>query len=223
VRALAHRTSSIWLRWTGTAHHLRFDRFEELHDPGQPPAGQPATSRLPARGQPGRLLRTRLERRSRAARPCSWFTRTVNPQSRPPSPGRHHHRGRLGGPGRLALEAHEHFEELGFDTAAREVLRRNPNLLPLVANRSATELSWGRFMVTGPHQFLSYSAESLVRCGRPGVSSGQHHLGCARGQHHRIVGQGRRARLGLAPPVPALTAATPRGGWAWIIGQHHAI
>jgi hypothetical protein len=26
--------------------------------------------------------------------------------------------------------AHEHFEELGFDSTARDVLRRNPNLIP---------------------------------------------------------------------------------------------
>ena len=34
---------------------------------------------------------------------------------------------------------HEHFEELGFDAAARDVLRRNPNLLPLGGGALASQ------------------------------------------------------------------------------------
>ncbi len=132
TRATARRTSSTSCRSTSTATCVwRFDRLEHIGDPGESAALVRAPApRLPARGQSGGLLRAGA---GAADRPRQHAAPGARERAR-----RAHLR--QAAPRRPIVEVdwdgdiiwqwrpHEHFEELGFDAAARRALRDDPNV-----------------------------------------------------------------------------------------------
>ena len=203
----------------------RFDRFEELHDPGQPPRwaarqhhdfqreGNPVGYFAPglepqvAGGKTLLLVHENVVNPTISAHPLlddtiievDWAGQVV-----------------------WRWRPHEHFEELGFDTAAREVLRRNPNLLPL----GGQPLSDGNRPGDGHGDWLHINSVSYLGPNR------LYDAGDQRFHPDNIIWDAREANI-----IAIVEKATGKIVWrlgprfdgsdaerrlGWIIGQHHA-
>src|SRR6516165_6324571 len=73
--------------------------------------------------------------------------------------------------------AHEHFSELGFDDAAKEILSRDPGLKKTGGRR--------RGRLAARQLGIICRSEPAFRRGRSPLSSRQRHLGCEGGEYHR--------------------------------------
>ncbi len=118
--------------------------------------------------------------------------------------------------------AHEHFEELGFDSAARDVLRRNPNILP----RGGEALGNGAPQQAGFGDWLHINSVSMIGPNR------WYDAGDTRFHPENIIWDAREANI-----IAIVEKVTGRIVWqlgprfdgteaerrlGWIIGQHHA-
>lgn len=117
---------------------------------------------------------------------------------------------------------HEHFEELGFDSVARDVIRRNPNLLP----RGAQGISSTAADRNGYGDWLHINSVSTLGPNR------HYDAGDQRFHPDNIIWDSREANIiaitdkasghivwQLGPRYDGNEAERKLG---WIIGQHHA-
>jgi len=118
--------------------------------------------------------------------------------------------------------AHQHFEELGFDSTARDVLRRNPNIIPRVGAAIGDVAA----QHDGRGDWLHVNSVSLLGPNR------WYDAGDFRFHPDNIIWDAREANI-----IAIIERATGRIVWklgprfdgndakcklGWIIGQHHA-